>query len=256
MPVWDPQQYARYSTQRSRPYLELVARIEADNPKSVVDLGCGDGELTAILADRWPNARIRGIDSSPEMIAKAVQRPPGLEFAVGDITEWHPDEPVDVLVSNAAFQWVDGHLELLASAVDSVATGGVFAFQVPGNFGMPSHTILAELRQSAKWRAKLGDNAVRAGSHEPEVYFDRLAGLGCTVDAWETTYLHVLPGEDAVLEWVKGSALRPVFDRLDAAETAEFLTEYGALLREQYPRRDYGTIFPFRRIFIVARKPA
>lgn len=255
MPIWDPQQYARYSSQRSRPYLELVARIDADNPKSVVDLGCGDGELTAILADRWPDAQVRGIDSSPEMIGRAVPRP-RVEFGVGDITEWNPDGPIDIIVSNAAFQWVDGHLELLPKFVDALNPGGVLAFQVPGNFGMPSHAILAELRQSAKWRAKLGDNAVRAGSHDPEVYFDKLAGLGCTVDAWETTYLHVLPGEDAVLEWVKGTALRPVLEQLDDAGTAEFLAEYGALLREAYPRRDYGTIFPFRRIFVVAGKPA
>lgn len=255
MPVWDPQQYARYSTQRSRPYLELIARIDVDDPKSVVDLGCGNGESTALLTERWPNARARGIDSSAEMIGKAVARP-RLEFGLGDITDWHPDEPIDVIVSNAAFQWVDGHLDMLPNFVNALNAGGVLAFQVPGNFGMPSHTILAELRQSTKWRAKLGDNAVRAGSHEPAVYFDKLARLGCSVDAWETTYLHVLPGVDPVLEWVKGTALRPVLERLDDADTTEFLAEYGALLRDAYPSRDYGTIFPFRRIFLVARKPA
>jgi len=253
MPAWDPQQYARYSGERSRPFLELIARIDHAEPASVVDLGCGNGELTAILAGRWPRAEIVGIDSSPDMLAKAPTRP-GLEFALGDIAEWRADRPIDVIVSNAALQWVSGHLDLLPGFIDALTAGGIFAFQVPGNFGMPSHTILAELRQSPRWRDKLGGDAVLAGSREPAEYLARLAGLGCSVDAWETTYLHVLPGEDAVLEWVKGSALRPVFDRLDAAESAEFLEQYGAALRAVYPKREYGTVFPFRRIFAVARK--
>jgi trans-aconitate 2-methyltransferase len=253
MPVWDPQQYSRYASERNRPFFELIARIPVADPARVADLGCGDGSLTATLADRWPGAVIEGIDSSAEMLDRAPQRP-GLSFSVGDINEWRAEKPVDVLVSNAALQWVDGHLDLLPHLLDQVSTGGCLAFQVPGNFDAPSHAILAEIRRSPKWRAKLGDSAVRLGSHDPAAYLDKLAQAGCTVDCWETTYLQVLPGSDPVLEWVKGTALRPVLSLLDAAETAEFIDEYGTALRIAYPCRAYGTVFPFRRIFAVARK--
>ncbi len=253
MPVWDPQQYARFSTQRSRPYLELVGRIPAEAPARVVDLGCGDGELTETLTQRWPQAQIEGIDSSSDMLQAARPRA-GLTFRAGDIKTWQPDRPVDVIISNAALQWVDGHLDLLGRFVESLTPGGFLAFQVPGNFGEPSHTLLTELRRSPRWRDKLGNSAQRLGSHEPDEYLDRLARLGCAVDVWETTYQQVLTGPDPVLEWVKGTALRPVLELLDPAETKEFLSEYGAALRTAYPSHDYGTIFPFRRIFAVAQK--
>lgn len=253
MPVWDPQQYARFSTQRSRPYLELVGRIPVEAPATVVDLGCGNGELTETLTDRWPGAQIEGIDSSPDMLEAARPRT-GLRFRAGDIRTWRPDRPVDVIVSNAALQWVDGHLELLGRFVEALTPGGFLAFQVPGNFGEPSHTLLTELRRTPRWRDKVGNSAQRLGSHEPDEYLDRLAGLGCAVDVWDTTYRHVLTGPDPVLEWVKGTALRPVLEQLDPAETKEFLSEYGAALRTAYPSHEYGTIFPFRRIFAVAQK--
>ncbi|MFB9712014.1 trans-aconitate 2-methyltransferase [Streptosporangium nondiastaticum] len=251
--MWDPVVYGRYAGERARPFFELVARVAAERPAYVVDAGCGDGELTAQLAARWPGADVHGFDSSPAMIAKAA---PGerLTFSVGDVTRWRPERPVDVLVSNAVLQWVPGHRELLPAWVDALAPGGWLAFQVPGNFGSPSHTILRELYATDRWRDRLGDLARGVPVGDPVDYLELLTGLGCRVDAWETTYLHVLEGQDAVLRWVSGTALRPALDRLDPRETEEFLADCGARLGEAYPRGPYGTVFPFRRIFVVARR--
>jgi trans-aconitate 2-methyltransferase len=265
---WDPEQYGLFSDHRSRPFFELMSRVGAGDPVHVVDLGCGTGELTATLADRWPAARIEGIDSSREMIAVAQRRAvPGLRFTVGDIASWAPDRPVDVLVSNAALQWVPRHRELLPAWVKALSPHGWLAFQVPGNFDGPSHSALRELCGSPRWRDRLGElPRGRAGDmvfgrpvSSPDEYLDLLATHGCRpVDAWETTYSQVLQGADPVLEWVKGTALRPVLAALaaDQAAKAGFLEEYGALLREAYPPRPYGTVFPFRRIFVVARRDA
>jgi trans-aconitate 2-methyltransferase len=251
---WDPGQYDVYADERSRPFHELVAAIRAKAPRTVVDLGCGDGRLTATLAERWPAASVHGIDSSAEMLAGAPASP-GLTFAPGSIEDWAGS--ADVIVSNAALQWVPSHPALLPRWVAALPVGGWLAFQVPGNFGLPSHTLLAGLLGSAHWADRLsGLPPERAGVLEPADYLARLAALGCRVNAWETTYLHVLPGEDAVLDWVRGTALRPVLTALadQPAAVAEFEREYGALLREAYPRAEYGTVFPFRRIFVAAER--
>ena len=257
---WDPSAYKRRTGERQRPFLELLARVGADHPSFVVDLGCGPGPLTAALADRWPEARVLGVDSSPEMVAEAQQyaRPPQLTFEQGDASAWIPDAPVDVLVANALLQWVPGHERLLAHFVDIIASGGWFAFQVPGNFDAPSHQLLAELRTSPEWRDRLGENAVRTASvMEPAGYLERLAALGCEVDAWETTYLHVLDGEDPVLRWMDGTALRPVLTGLsdDPEARDRFIRQLADRLRDAYPQRPFGTVFSFRRIFVVAHKP-
>jgi trans-aconitate 2-methyltransferase len=255
--AWDPRQYGRYADERSRPFHDLLARVRATGPGNVVDLGCGDGALTATLAARWPGAKVAGVDSSAEMLATGdAARAAGVDLRRGRIQDWRPDEQVDVLVSNAALQWVPGHADLLAGFVAALAPGGELAFQVPGNFSAPSHTLLADLRHSPRWRDRLGDAAGRDGAVlEPGEYLDRLVRLGCEVDAWETTYLHLLPGPDPVLEWVRGTALRPVLAALPPAEAAGFEAEYGALLREAYPPGPAGTVLPFRRIFVVARRP-
>ncbi|GAA4597778.1 trans-aconitate 2-methyltransferase [Planotetraspora phitsanulokensis] len=248
--IWDPAVYRAYADERSRPFFDLVARVGAERSGYVVDLGCGSGELTASLCRRWPAAQVHGVDSSPAMIEGA---PPGPTFEVADVREWRPDRPVDVLVSNAVLQWVPGHLDLLERWVGDLAEGGWLAFQVPGNFGSPSHSIIRELCRT-EWRDRLGDLVRGAPVAEPVEYLRRLATLGCAVDAWETTYVHVLQGEDAVLTWVRGTALRPILDRLSPEEREAFLAECGARLREAYPREPYGTAFPFRRIFVVAHK--
>jgi trans-aconitate 2-methyltransferase len=254
--AWDPRQYGRYADERSRPFADLTARVRASAPAYVVDLGCGDGARTATLAARWPGATVVGVDASADMLAAGdAARAAGVELRHCRIEDWRADRRVDVLVSNAAFHWVPGHAELLPGLVAALAPGGELAFQVPANFGAPSHVLLSELRRSPRWRGRVGAGADRTPPVlEPGEYLDRLAALGCAVDAWETTYLHVLTGEDPVLEWVRGTALRPVLARLSPAEAKEFEAEYGARLRAAYPPGPEGTVLPFRRIFVVARR--
>ncbi|KOU57802.1 trans-aconitate methyltransferase [Streptomyces sp. MMG1533] len=271
-PTWDPAQYLRHADHRARPFADLLARVPdlparpPAGPPRIADLGCGPGNVTTLLAGRWPAAHITGYDNSPEMLDKAhadhAGPTPGggrLDFAHADVLTWAPPEPYDLIVSNATLQWVPGHVERFAQWVAGLVPGGTFAFQVPGNFDAPSHRLMRELAHSARWKHRLADtlrhdDAVLA----PEVYLERLADLGCTADVWETTYVHLLEGEDPVLDWVKGTGLRPVLTALDDDPDAreEFVAEYRAVLREAYPTGPHGTPFPFRRIFAVARKEA
>ncbi|GAA3372377.1 trans-aconitate 2-methyltransferase [Streptomyces sannanensis] len=269
-PTWDPQQYLRHSELRTRPFLDLLQRIPAlpsrDRPARVADLGCGPGHVTALLADRWPDARITGFDISRDMLEQAERHHAGptpgggrLDFRYADIAHWTPDEPYDLIVSNAALQWVPGHPESFAAWLDGLTPGGILAFQVPGNFTSPSHALLGELCATPRWRDRLAGHGRRfVHILEPADYLDRLADLGCESDVWETTYLQLLPGEDPVLDWTKGTALRPVLTALadDPEATEEFLGQYRDLLRKAYPPAPHGTVFPFRRVFVVARKAA
>ncbi len=253
--MWDPVQYGLFEDERNRPFFDLLTRVRATEPGMVVDLGCGPGSLTATLLDRWPAAEIEGVDSSPEMLAEArSHESPRLRFQLCDMREWRPSHPIDVLISNAALQWVPEHASLFERWVDSLSAGGWLAFQVPGNDLSPSHVLLSNLRNSPRWQERVGTNGRSPRVLEPPDYVERLVGLGCRVDAWETTYLHVLAGADPVLEWFKGSALRPILERLADAEQMEFLAEYGSLLRSAYPANDFGTLLPFRRLFVVAQK--
>ncbi|WP_019549634.1 trans-aconitate 2-methyltransferase [Streptomyces sulphureus] len=263
-PRWDPRQYLRHTDHRLRPVHDLLARVPdlpgAPHPR-IADLGCGPGGPTAPLVARWPRAHVTGYDSSPEMLAAArthAGRTHGggtLDFARADLSRWHPAEPFDLLFSNAALHWVPGHAAAFASWLDPLPTGGVLAFQVPGNFGAPSHTLLSRLRNSPRWKGRLGEDT-ETPVLDPGGYLDALTRLGCTVDAWETTYQQLLHGEDPVLDWVEGTTLRPVLDLLadDPGARDAFLDEYAAALREAYPARPYGTPYPFRRIFVVAVK--
>jgi len=207
--TWDPDRYLTYADERGRPFVELVQRIDSDIPAAVVDLGCGPGNLTRLLAERWPDADVLGVDSSPEMIAKADATVSGVRFEVGDLRAWAQadGDPADVLVSNAALQWLPDHLELLPRLVARVRPGGWFAFQVPGNFDEPSHTIRRDLAADERFAAHTADVAV-PDSHDPADYLAALAALGCAVDAWETTYLHLLTGDDPVFTWVSGTGAR------------------------------------------------
>jgi trans-aconitate 2-methyltransferase len=255
--MWDPQQYRRFGDERSRPFFDLVGRIDSGNPRSVADLGCGPGNLTATLAERWPEAAVTGVDSSPAMIEAARAGNPGggrLSFVLGDIGDWTPDAPLDVIVSNAALQWLPDQLKTLSRWAGLLAPGGWLAVQAPGNFDQPGHAVMRELAASGRWRPLLDGVQLNRQATDPADYLDLLAGSGCVVDAWETTYLHVLPGEDPVLEWYKGTGLRPVLDALPPDLAGEFTAEYGARMRAAYPARPYGTVFPFRRVFVVARR--
>ncbi len=251
--TWDPERYLTYADERGRPFVDLIGRIHADAPRRVVDLGCGPGNLTALLAARWPDASVEGLDSSPEMIAAARRDVPGIGFDVADLREWQPPEPVDVLVSNATLQWVPGHLGLLPRLVAAVAPGGWFAFQVPGNFDEPSHTIRRDLAALPEY-AEHTAGADHPDSHDPADYYGALADAGCTVDAWETTYLHVLRGPDPVFTWVSGTGARPTLQALPDDLRPSFEAEFRARLSAAYPTRADGTVLlPFRRVFVVAR---
>ena len=271
--MWDAGQYLRFGGERARPFFELVAQVGATDPRYVADLGCGPGNLTVALAQRWPGAAVAGVDSSPEMIATAQastgqpntgqpntgqpntgQAVPNLSFALGDVWDWRPEQPLDVLVSNAVLQWVPGHDELLIRWADLLAPGGWLAFQLPGNFDQPSHEIVKEMALSPRWRALLAGVQLNRQAGDPAGYVALLARPGFAVDAWETTYLHILPGENPVREWTKGSTLRPVLAALDAEQGDAFVREYGERLSEAYHPQSFGTIFPFRRVFAVVHR--
>jgi len=260
-PTWDPQRYLAYSEERGRPFVELLARVGADDPATVVDLGCGPGNLTALLATRWPGARVTGIDSSPEMIDAARASVPGIAFETGDLRAWLAAtsfEATDVVVSNATLQWVPGHVDLLPALVDTVAAGGWLAFQVPGNFDQPSHTIRAEIAAEPAYAAHTADVAEPA-AHDAATYLRALSGPGTTVDAWETTYLHVLHGQDPVFRWVSGTGARPTLQALEAVDPRlrlGFEQEFRRRLRAAYPDTGGGVVLPFRRVFVVVHKEA
>ena len=253
--TWDPDRYLTYADERGRPFVELMARVGAEAPASVVDLGCGPGNLTSLLRERWPDADISGLDSSREMIEQARSAEPSITFEVADLRGWAAaGDPVDVLVSNATLQWVPDHLDLLPSLVGRVRPGGWLALQVPGNFEEPSHTIRRDLAAEAPYAEHTRDVAVPS-SHDPVVYLEALAGLGCTVDAWETTYLHVLTGPDPVFAWVSGTGARPTLQALPDDLRPAFEDEFRRRLRAAYPERDGCVVLPFRRVFAVAQVP-
>ncbi|MFG2120551.1 trans-aconitate 2-methyltransferase [Streptomyces sp. NPDC048710] len=269
-PTWDPAQYLRHAGHRARPFADLLARVPAlpaeppaGRPR-IADLGCGPGNVTALLAERWPTAHITGYDNSPEMLDKAHVDHEGataggghLDFAHADARVWTPEGPHDLILSNATLQWVPRHVDRFADWIAALKPGGTFAFQVPDNIDAPLHALMRELAATPRWKPRLADVLRHEDSvHTPGTYLDRLARLGCEADVWQTTYFHVLEGEDPVLDWVKGTGLRPALTALadDPEARDAFVTEYRDLLREAYPSAPYGTVLPFRRLFAVAVK--
>jgi trans-aconitate 2-methyltransferase len=259
-PGWDPQQYLKFADDRGRPFADLLARVAVPHARAVVDLGCGPGNATATLADRWPEAHVYGIDADPAMVEAAGQLAgPRLSFAREDVRAWRPEQPVDVIVSNAALQWVPGHQDLLPGWVAALRPGGVLAFQVPRMSGSPAGRVFGEVAGDPRWRDRLAgitaptvaatDNGIVRPTDE---YVALLTGLGCRVDAWETRYYHVLAGEDPVLEWFSGTGLRPYLSALEPDARDQFRAAVAARLREEYPRRPFGTVLPFLRCFVVA----
>ncbi len=251
--TWDPARYLAYADERGRAFVELLARVEHDDPGEVVDLGCGPGNLTDLLADRWPDARVTGLDSSAEMIAAARDRGSRVEYDVVDLREWRPERPVDVLVSNATLQWVPEHLELLPRLVAALAPGGVLAFQVPGNLDQPSHLVRQQLAAEEPYAAHTRGVAY-PDAHDAVTYLRALQDLGCAVDAWETTYLHVLHGPDPVFAWTTGTGARPTIAALPDDLRPAFEEEFRRRLRDAYPDDGGGVLMPFRRVFVVARR--
>ena len=254
MPSWDPSQYLKFADHRLRPALDLLARIPGEAPRSIWDLGCGAGNVTKLLKDRWPAAQVTGVDGSRDMLVKA-RAIDGISWVEGDIAHWSAPQPADVVYSNAALHWIDDHARLLPHLLHQLARGGAMAVQMPRNFKAPSHTLLYETAGSGPWAATLVPYLRTSPVAPPEAYYDMLMPHATHIDIWETEYLHVLQGENAVLEWTKGSAVRPLLDRIEADQRPDFLAAYAARLRGAYPQRSDGmTLFPFRRLFIVAQR--
>ena len=254
MPSWDPSQYLKFADHRLRPALDLLARVPVADCKTVWDLGCGAGNVTQLIRERWPQAHITGLDNSPDML-KQARAFPGIDWVEGDVSSWTAPQPADLVFSNAVLHWIDGHAQLFPRLLQQVTRGGVLAVQMPRNFQAPSHVLLYETAARGPWAATLVPYLRPSPVAGPEAYYDWLMGYATQLDIWETEYLHVLQGENAVLEWTKGTAVRPLLERVDPAQRGDFLAAYAEALREAYPRHGDGmTLFPFRRLFIVARR--
>jgi trans-aconitate 2-methyltransferase len=256
---WDPRQYLKFSDHRLRPALELLDRIPLTSPTLIYDLGCGSGEVTRIIAERWPSSRVYGIDNSEEMLAQAAAGPGEVRWINADIRKWAPDEPPDLIYSNATLHWVEEHQELFPRLVGYLKAGGCLAIQMPLSWEAPSHRLMREtLADGGPNGEALGAETLRRAVarkwvEDAEAYYDLLVSRTGGLDIWATEYLQALEGDDPVLEWVKGTGLRPILNGLGDKEREIFLEEYARRLRATYPvRADGRTIYPFRRLFIVA----
>jgi trans-aconitate 2-methyltransferase len=252
---WHPERYLAFDDHRTRPAADLLARVALHAPARIVDLGCGPGNSTALLAARWPDADLVGVDSAPAMLEKARASSVRAEWREADIAGWTPAAPVDLVFSNAALQWLPDHRMLLPRLLGHLRPGGVLAIQMPRNFQAASHVALRELAAQPPWAARL-EGVLRAEPvATPAWYHELLAPLAATLEIWQTEYLQALGGEDPVLRWTESTALRPVLEALDEGAGAAFKSAYAARLRAAYPRRPDGTtLFPFLRLFIVARR--
>jgi trans-aconitate 2-methyltransferase len=252
-PGWDPAKYLEFADHRLRPALDLLARVPAASPAVVHDLGCGAGNVTRLLRERWPGAAVTGVDRSAAMLAAARAVAPEVTWVQGDIGAWRGPRPADVVFSNAALHWLDDHPALFPRLIDGLTPGGVLAVQMPRNHGAPSHTEMIAAAEASSWRERLRPALRARPVAEPAVYYDLLAPRVSRLDIWETEYLHVLEGANPVVEWTRGSALKPLLDALEEPERSGFLAEYSTRIGRAYPRRADGrTLLPFRRLFIVA----
>jgi len=252
--TWEPQTYLRYADIRFRAGLDLIARIPKSEYSTIYDLGCGTGHLTRILADTFPNSKVTGIDSSPEMLAEARREFPTLDWEKADISSWHPPASADLIYANAALQWVPDHETLLPSLLNKLRPGGVLAMQVPRHFESPSHLGLKELVMQIEWRAKL-ELLLLAPIPPPETYWRWLSPHARNLELWETIYLQVLEGKDPVVNFMRGTALRPFLSALPEHQAARFIDAFAARMAIAYPPQPNGqTLFPFRRLFVVAQR--
>ncbi|MCC7086451.1 MAG: trans-aconitate 2-methyltransferase [Pirellulales bacterium] len=257
MPTWNAELYLQFADERTRPCRELAARVAIDAPRRVVDLGCGPGNSTQAVGQRWPTAAIVGIDASPEMIAAARRSNPNGQFHLRDIADWatNGDESPDVVFSNAALQWVPDHAALFPRLLKQVAAGGALAVQVPANVHAPAHRLMRELAASALWRARFPIGGVREwNAHSPAFYYDALAPQAVRIDLWTTEYIQIMPSAEAIVDWYRGSGLRPYLEALGGdAERQRFASEYLSAIRGAYPPQPNGQVlFPFQRLFVIA----
>ncbi|NWE42446.1 trans-aconitate 2-methyltransferase [Pseudomonas yamanorum] len=252
--TWSAKQYSMFEQQRTRPVRDLVAAIPDGDVRSAVDLGCGPGNSTEVLAERFPKALVTGMDSSDDMLVDARKRLPTLNFELADIGAWNPAQKFDVILANASLQWLPDHATLYPHLVNQLTEGGTLAVQTPDNLDEPAHRLAREIAADGPWAAKIG--AVKHNErHTASYYFDLLSKHCSTVDIWRTTYHHPLAGSAAVVEWFKGSALRPFLAPLTDSEKSAFLDEYLARITQAYPALADGTVLlPFPRLFIIATR--
>ena len=254
--TWSPEQYKKFSQPRLRPAVDLLQRIQCESPEAVFDLGCGTGNVTRLIRERWPNAIVTGVDASEEMLSCAKRELPDIVWQYRGIADWNPEEPASVVYSNAALQWLGDHETLFPRLISTVRSNGILAVQMPRNFGEPSHTLIKETAcTSSAWKEQLEHLLVPSPVALPSFYYELLSPFCADLDIWETQYIHVLEGTDPVKEWTKGTWLRQFLEALDENDRPEFEAEYSRRLRDAYPpQADGRTLFPFRRLFIVAQR--
>jgi trans-aconitate 2-methyltransferase len=254
MPQWNAELYLNFANERTQPGIDLVRRIDLASPRRIIDLGCGPGNSTEVLRERWPKASIAGLDSSPQMIETARATYPRIEWIVTDASRWIPEEPYDLVFSNAMLQWLPNHTYVCWHLFEQVATGGAFAVQMPAHYDSPLHREIMEVSRDPAWDRRM-ENARGALTREPpSFYFDFFQPIASRLDLWETTYYHVLDGPEGVLQWFRGTGQRPF---LEALATDGERNRFEAMLleryKEAYPRQPSGKVlFPFRRLFFVA----
>ncbi len=257
MPAWDADLYLRYADERTRPSIDLAGSVRVDRPRRIIDLGCGPGNSTRVLADRWPHADLVGLDSSPEMIAAAKSAMLNAKFVLGDVRTWMPDAPFDVVFSNAVFQWVPDHAALFPRLFGMVAPGGALAVQMPTHFYSPVHRLMLEISDRPEWRERLAEARGALKVEKAEFYYDLLQPLASRLDLWETEYHHVLDGPEAIVSWIRGTGMRPFLAALDEAGRGRFEELLLEGVAKAYPRRAGGRVlFGFRRLFVVAYSTA
>jgi trans-aconitate 2-methyltransferase len=252
---WDPSTYLSFNAERTRPAIELASRIALTAPPRIADLGCGPGNSTAILAHRWPSAQLIGVDNSAEMLAAARKTAIKAEWQLADLAVWAAREPLSLVFSNAAYQWIDNHSAIFPRLMSLLEPKGVLAIQMPRNFDAPSHVLLRETASENRWASKVAHLNRAKPVADPASYYAMLASQSSALDIWETEYLQALDGDDAVFKWVSGTALVPYVAALAEEERKQFLNVYRERIARAYPAQANGkTLFPFKRIFIVAQR--
>ncbi len=254
MQDWDPELYRQFEAERTRPASDLLARISTAQPQHISDLGCGPGNSTQLLHQRFPLAQLVGIDNSVAMLASAQQRLPECAFLEADIRQWQPSEPQDLIYANASLQWLTDHQQLFPSLLSKLATHGILAVQMPDNQDEPSHRAMREVAENGPWQQTLLEaGAIRAKVLSANQYYDLLAPKTERVDIWRTTYYHPMPSAQAIVDWLRATGLRPFLEPLSEAMRLDFLQDYLAIIDVAYPQQADGRrLLAFPRLFIVA----